>query len=135
MTIFNHCSSDADDSVDGGLAVHYETKEPLSREIFQQLNEKRTYNAGLILLRQLFLGSIDMQLHDSFDPSDSKTIIEFQEEIASNILLPQSLPVRNILCSFMHIFAGGYAAGYYSYKWAEVRSQCILHCITTYGYF
>merc|ERR1719253_1670928 len=78
--------------------------------------------------RQLYFGQLDIALHSDFDAvagekGEGKGITELQQEIASKYT-PHSLPIDEdrFLCSFGHIFAGGYSAGYYSYKWAEVLS-------------
>ena len=106
-----------------GLAKHYETGEPLPRELFAKLCEQRTFQAGMGMSRQLYFGALDMALHDRYDPSDASTsIFDVQREIASEYTVLAPLPEDRFLCSFGHIFAGGYSAGYYSYKWAEVLS-------------
>lgn len=108
---------------DAGLAVHYETGEPLPKELFAKLKELQKYNAGMMMLRQLSHGKVDMELHHNYDPSGDRTPFDVQKEIAdSGFALMPPLPEDRFLCSFNHIFAGGYSAGYYSYKWAEVLS-------------
>jgi oligopeptidase A len=111
-----------------GFAKHWETGEPLPEEKFQKLCEQKVFNAGLMACRQLYFGQLDMELHSNFDveaaeTGNGKTIFEFQKEVASRYV-PHALPLPEdrFLCSFSHIFAGGYSAGYYSYKWAEVMS-------------
>ena len=102
---------------DAGLAVHYETGEPLPRELFNKVKEQQKYQAGMGMLRQLYFGKLDMELHHSFDPNGSMTPFEFQKSIAeSGYTLTPPLPEDRFLCAFGHIFAGGYAAGYYSCK-------------------
>jgi oligopeptidase A len=78
--------------------------------------------------RQLYFGQLDLALHSDFDASaaekgDGPSLFEFQNGIAEQYI-PHSMPLPEdrFLCSFSHIFAGGYSAGYYSYKWAEVMS-------------
>lgn len=107
-----------------GFAKHYKTGEPLPEELFQKLNAQRNYNAGMAMLRQLFFGRLDMELHHNYDPEDSShgTPFEIQQRISSDYTVLRPLPEDRFLCTFAHIFAGGYAAGYYSYKWAEVMS-------------
>ena len=110
-----------------GFAKHYETGEPLPKEMFQKLKESKTYNAGMMACRQLLFGQLDMELHASYDPESSEkggeTIFDVQKRMAEKYS-PYNLPLEEdrFLCAFSHIFAGGYAAGYYSYKWAEVMS-------------
>jgi len=108
---------------DAGMAKHYETGEPLPRELFDKLCEQKTYQMGMGMSRQLYFGALDMALHDSYDPADKSTsIFDVQREIAGRMTVLPPLPEDRFLCSFGHIFAGGYSAGYYSYKWAEVLS-------------
>jgi len=110
-----------------GFAKHYETGEPLPKEMFQKLKEQKTYGAGMMACRQLYFGMMDIELHSNFDPTQADkggdTIFDVQRRIASKYI-PYSMPLEEdrFLCAFSHIFAGGYSAGYYSYKWAEVMS-------------
>eukprot|EP00934_Nitzschia_sp_Nitz4_P000798 Nitzschia sp. Nitz4//scaffold368_size14544//8451//10767//NITZ4_008931-RA/size14544-augustus-gene-0.39-mRNA-1//1//CDS//3329549343//798//frame0 len=111
-----------------GFAKHWQTGEPLPEEKFQKLCEQKVYNAGMMACRQLYFGQMDMELHSNFDPvaaskGEGKTIFDVQNEVAAKYV-PHAMPLEQdrFLCSFSHIFAGGYSAGYYSYKWAEVMS-------------
>jgi oligopeptidase A len=110
-----------------GFAKHWETGEPLPEEMFKKLCEQKMFGAGMMTCRQLHFGQLDMALHSVYDPEagerGEKTIFDLQQEIASKYI-PYSLPLPEdrFLCAFSHIFAGGYSAGYYSYKWAEVMS-------------
>ena len=101
-----------------GMAKHYKTGETLPVETFRKIKAARSYRAGMNTLRQLSLGLTDMALHTAKDP-DIKAI---EKEVAVKTAVMPPLDEDRYLCSFMHIFAGGYAAGYYSYKWAEVLS-------------
>jgi len=106
-----------------GLAKHYETGEPLPKELFAKLCEQKTFQAGMGMTRQLYFGALDMALHHSFDPKDEATsVFDLQKQISSRFSVIEPLEDDRFLCGFGHIFAGGYAAGYYSYKWAEVLS-------------
>ncbi|KAL7463221.1 hypothetical protein ACHAXS_003593 [Conticribra weissflogii] len=106
-----------------GFAKHYKTGEPLPEEMFEKLKQQKTFGAGMMACRQLLFGMMDMELHSNFDPNGEETIFDLQRRMAE-IYTPYALPVEEdrFLCGFSHIFAGGYAAGYYSYKWAEVMS-------------
>jgi oligopeptidase A len=111
-----------------GFAKHYETGEPLPEELFQKLCDQKTFNSGMMACRQLLFGQLDIELYSDFDPEaaqkgEGETIFEVQRRMAAKYT-PYSLPLDEdrFLCTFGHIFAGGYAAGYYSYKWAEVMS-------------
>lgn len=101
---------------------HHETGESLPSELFEKLKAGRTFRSGTQMLRQLSFGMTDIQLHSGFVPSETKTVFDLQVEVAKQTSVLPTLPEDRFLCSFSHIFAGGYAAGYYSYKWAEVLS-------------
>lgn len=110
-----------------GFAKHYETGEPLPDELFEKLTQQKTYGAGMMACRQLLFGMLDMELHANFDAAAAEnggeSIFDVQRRLAQKCT-PYSLPLEEdrFLCTFSHIFAGGYSAGYYSYKWAEVMS-------------
>ncbi|MBP9943483.1 MAG: M3 family metallopeptidase [Desulfomicrobium sp.] len=103
-----------------GLARHYQTGEAMDAALLDKLLEARTFRAGSNALRQVCFALTDLALHTA-DP-DTLDPMETAQRIAREILPLPPLPEDRFLCSFSHIFAGGYAAGYYSYKWAEVLS-------------
>lgn len=106
-----------------GFAKHYETGELLPEEVYQKLLKAKNFQAGMIMIRQLFFGAMDMELHsEKFDPYGTKSVFDIQREMSKKYTVLAPLPEDRFLCSFGHIFAGGYSAGYYSYKWAEVMS-------------
>jgi oligopeptidase A len=105
-----------------GMTAHYETGEPLPDELFEKIRAARTFRSGTMMLRQLNLGTTDMELHTRFDPDGKETVLDVQRRVSEKTSLLPMLPEDRSLCAFSHIFAGGYAAGYYSYKWAEVLS-------------
>ncbi|MGQ4808164.1 Oligopeptidase A [Candidatus Entotheonellaceae bacterium PAL068K] len=105
-----------------GMSAHVETGEPLPDDLYAKICAARTYLSGSFMLRQLHLGFLDLALHHGFAPSASETVFEVQRRIAQQTTVLPPLPEDRFLCSFEHIFAGGYAAGYYSYEWAEVLS-------------
>ncbi len=105
-----------------GMAKHYETGETLPEEYYQKLLAAKNYMSGSATLRQLHFGMVDMALHHNYEPGGTETPNDVRNKIAENTTVLKPLPEDNFLCSFGHIFAGGYAAGYYSYKWAEVLS-------------
>ena len=105
-----------------GLTRHYETGEPLPADLFQKLCRARTFRAGSQMLRQIQFGMIDMELHSRFDPDGDESAFDVQKRISEKTSTLPVLPENRFLCSFQHIFAGGYAAGYYSYQWARVLS-------------
>jgi len=105
-----------------GMAKHYETGETLPDELFEKIKAARNYQAGTQMLRQIQFGVVDLKLHSEFDPDGPQTVFDVQREVSQNTSVLPMLPEDRFLCSFSHIFAGGYAAGYFSYKWAEVLS-------------
>ncbi|MEZ4216864.1 MAG: M3 family metallopeptidase [Myxococcota bacterium] len=107
-----------------GLSGHVETGEPLPDALFEKLRAARTYRAGSDMLRQLYFALTDLALHHRESPGEAggETPFDVQRRIARATTVLPPLPEDRFLCSFGHIFAGGYAAGYYSYKWAEVLS-------------
>jgi oligopeptidase A len=105
-----------------GMSGHVDTGEPLPEELYQRLLAARHYRSGSAMLRQLYFGFIDMELHARYDPSGAETVFDVQRRMATKTTPLMPLLEDRFLCSFGHIFAGGYAAGYYSYKWAEVLS-------------
>ena len=105
-----------------GMAKHYETGETLPEEYYQKLVAAKNYMSGSAMLRQLHFGMLDMELHSNYEPGGDETPNDVRDRLAKTTSVLQPIPEDNFLCAFGHIFAGGYAAGYYSYKWAEVLS-------------
>jgi oligopeptidase A len=105
-----------------GMTSHVETGEPLPDELFEKLKAARTFRAGSNFLRQITFGLTDMLLHTRFDPDGTESIFDVQRRVMESTSVLPMFEEDRFLCSFSHIFAGGYAAGYYSYKWAEVLS-------------
>ncbi|MEM8718951.1 MAG: M3 family metallopeptidase [Cyanobacteria bacterium P01_G01_bin.39] len=105
-----------------GMAKHYETGETLPEEYYQKLVAAKNYMSGSGMLRQLHFGMLDMELHSNYQPGGDETPNQVRDRLAKTTSVLQPIPEDNFLCAFGHIFAGGYAAGYYSYKWAEVLS-------------
>jgi len=104
------------------MTGHYQTNDPLPDELFDKVYASRTYRAGTMMLRQLMLGMTDLELHSDYDPQGAESPFDVQRRIAQLTSLLPLLPEDRFLCSFQHIFSGGYSAGYYSYKWAEILS-------------
>lgn len=105
-----------------GLTGHFQTGEPLPESLFEKIRAAKTYRAGSMMLRQLLFGMTDIALHSDFDPNGKETPHELNRRISQQTSVLPLLPEDRSLCSFQHIFSGGYAAGYYSYKWAEILS-------------
>ncbi len=105
-----------------GMTRHYQTGAPLPHELFHKIRSARNYRAASMMLRQLQFGMVDIELHTTFDPDGTETVFDVHRRIAQATAVIPPLPEDRFLCGFSHIFAGGYAAGYYSYKWAEILS-------------
>lgn len=103
------------------LARHYQTKEPLPAAMLDALLRSRTFRAGTATLRQVAFALTDLELYTAHHPEHNDPIAT-AHRIANEVLPLALVPEDRSLCSFAHIFSGGYAAGYYSYKWAEVLS-------------
>lgn len=101
-----------------GMAKHYQTGEPLPEAEYQKLLAAKNFMSGSAMLRQLFLSQLDLDLHKQIEVNPHQV----RSHLAQTMSVIPPLPEDQMLCSFGHIFAGGYAAGYYSYKWAEVLS-------------
>jgi len=105
-----------------GMAEHYQTGEVLPEHYYQKLLAARNYMSGSAMLRQLHFSLLDLELHHRYQPDGEETPQQVRDRIAQTTTVIPPLPEDDFLCGFGHIFAGGYAAGYYSYKWAEVLS-------------
>src|SRR5690606_17154377 len=105
-----------------GLSGHVETGEKLPDALFDKIERARTYRAGSLMLRQLYFAMLDLALHRDPTIAGRERIFALQAEVAARTTVMPPLVEDRFLCSFGHSFAGGYAAGYYSYKRAEVLS-------------
>lgn len=104
------------------FAKHYETNEPLPQDIFTRLKAAKTFRSGSMMLRQCQFSFIDLDLHARYQPGGSESVFDRDRRLAEKTTVFPPWSGDRFLCSFSHIFAGGYSAGYYSYKWAEVLS-------------
>ena len=111
-----------DQSTLRGMARHWQTGEPLPQDEVDKLRNSRTFNAGLATLRQVHFALTDLRLHSQWTPQLGLSPDELRRDIANTTTVMDPIPEDRFLCAFGHIFAGGYSAGYYSYKWAEVLS-------------
>ena len=102
-----------------GFAVHYLTDENIPAELIQKIKDSENFNAAYFCLRQLSFGYLDMAWHTIETPFEGDVVAYEKEAMASTQILPVVKEVA-MSTNFSHIFSGGYAAGYYSYKWAEV---------------
>ncbi|MEL6261871.1 MAG: M3 family metallopeptidase [Cyanobacteria bacterium J06626_6] len=105
-----------------GMARHYQTGESLPEADYQKLLAARHFMTGNAILRQVSFGWLDLALHSEYEPGGEESVWQMRDRIAAKTTVIPPLPEDAFLCSFGHIFSGGYAAGYYSYFWAEVLS-------------
>lgn len=104
------------------ISGHYETGEPLPADLLEKMMAARNFQAAMQMLRQLEFALFDFRLHQEFDPANADQIPALLDEVRSQVAVMTPPAFNRFQHSFSHIFAGGYAAGYYSYKWAEVLS-------------
>jgi oligopeptidase A len=102
------------------MTSHVDTGEPLPRELFDKMLAAKNFQSGLGTLRQIEFALFDMLLHTEHEPD--RDFMPLLEQVRAEVAVLQPPPFSRTAHTFSHIFAGGYAAGYYSYKWAEVLS-------------
>ena len=102
------------------MTAHVDTGEPLPRALFDKLLAAKNFQSGLQTLRQIEFSLLDMRLHT--EPDRSSDVLGVLKEVRADVAVLHPPEWHRMPHSFSHIFAGGYAAGYYSYKWAEVLS-------------
>ena len=100
------------------FATHYQTGEVIPDDLISKIKKSSNFGAGYLSLRQLSLGYLDMAWYTNLDKVDD--VEEFERKATEKTQLFPSIPGMTVSNSFGHIFSGGYSAGYYSYKWAEV---------------
>jgi oligopeptidase A len=104
------------------MTRHIETGERLPRELFEKMLAAKNFQSGLHTVRQLEFALFDLHLHHDYDPAGTTTPLELLEQVRARVSVVFPPTYNRFPNNFSHIFAGGYAAGYYSYKWAEVLS-------------
>ena len=106
------------------MTAHVETGKPLPRELFEKILAAKNFQNGYMTLRQIVMSLTDWRLHSTFDANQAKgqAVLDVSREIADEFNVIPQPQISRWINTFSHIFAGGYAAGYYSYKWAEVLS-------------
>jgi oligopeptidase A len=104
------------------MTRHVDTGAPLPRALYDRMIAAKNFQSGLAMLRQIEFAVFDMRLHSEFDPASGRSARELLEEVRDRIAVLKPPAYNRFANGFSHIFAGGYAAGYYSYKWAEVLS-------------
>ena len=105
-----------------GMSQHIDTGAPLPRDLFDKMLRAKNFRSGMLMLRQVEFALFDMHVHYDFKPDGDKTVLQLLNEIREEVAVIIPPDFNRFPNSFGHIFAGGYSAGYYSYKWAEVLS-------------
>ena len=117
------------------LAGHYQTGEPLPEELYQRMLAAKHFQAGIFLARQLEFGLFDLRLHREYDPAQGGRVLEILNAVRRQVAVITPPAYNRFPNAFTHIFSGGYAAGYYSYKWAEVLSADAFSAFEENGIF
>jgi oligopeptidase A len=117
------------------FARHHQTGEPLPAALFDKMLAARHFHAGLFLVRQLEFALYDFRLHLEYDPSRGARTLELLDEVRAQVAVLQPPQWQRFPHAFTHVFAGGYAAGYYSYLWAEVLSADAFAAFEAAGIF
>ena len=105
------------------ISGHYQTGEVLPESLFKKMLAAKNFQAGMIMVRQLEFSLFDFRIHKDYKPELGGRIYETLAQIRAQVAVMSPPEFNRFAHSFSHIFAGGYAAGYYSYKWAEVLSS------------
>jgi oligopeptidase A len=105
-----------------GMTAHVDTGEPLPRELFDKMLAAKNFQSGMMAVRQIEFSLFDMLLHSDFDPAGPLTVMDLLNEVRREVAVLFPPEWHRFPNSFSHIFGGGYGAGYFSYKWAEVLS-------------
>ncbi|GLS84993.1 oligopeptidase A [Paraferrimonas haliotis] len=104
------------------ISGHYETKEPLPKALLDNMLAAKNFQSGMMMLRQLEFSLFDFRLHHEFSHAAKVDVQALLNDVREQTAVIKAPDFNRFQTSFSHIFAGGYAAGYYSYKWAEVLS-------------
>ncbi len=119
----------------GLIASHYETGAPLPEPMYQKMRAAKNFQSGMQGVRQLEFSLFDMYLHADYDPQGEQSVQALLDEVRREVAVVIPPAFNRFQHSFSHIFAGGYAAGYYSYKWAEVLSADAFSKFEEHGVF
>jgi len=118
-----------------GLARHYRTGAPLAKDKLDTLQRSRTFLSGLAMVRQLDFALFDFRLHHEYAPERGTRVYETLAEVRDEVAVVRPPSYDRYPCNFNHVFGGGYAAGYYSYKWAEVLAADAFAAFAEAGIF
>ncbi|MDR2239901.1 MAG: M3 family metallopeptidase [Zoogloeaceae bacterium] len=105
-----------------GMTAHVDTGQPLPRALFDKMIAAKNFQSGMQSVRQIEFSLFDLLLHSDFEPAGQQSVLDLIETVRQEVAVVFPPPWHRFPNGFSHIFSGGYAAGYYSYKWAEVLS-------------
>jgi len=105
------------------ISGHYKTAEPLPAEMIQKILAAKNFQSAMMMIRQIEFSLFDFHLHHDFDPNNGITVQQTLDQVRKQVAVIIPPEFNRFQNGFSHIFSGGYAAGYYSYKWAEVLSS------------
>ncbi|MBS1145265.1 MAG: oligopeptidase Metallo peptidase family [Proteobacteria bacterium] len=105
-----------------GMTAHVDTGAPLPRELFDKMLAAKNFQSGMMAVRQIEFSLFDMLIHSDFDPKSGLTVMDVLNDVRKEVAVLLPPEWHRFPNSFSHIFGGGYGAGYFSYKWAEVLS-------------
>ena len=117
------------------FAAHYQTGEKIPDSLYERMMAAKNFQTGMMTVRQLEFSLFDFRLHREYDPAKGPRIYEILQEVRDQVAVLHPPSFNRFPHSFSHIFAGGYAAGYYSYKWAEVLSADAFSAFEETGIF
>ena len=121
------------------IAAHYKSGEPMPEELYQRMYAAKNFQSGMQMVRQLEFSLFDFRLYAEYDPAlefkRGARVQQVLDEVRKEVSVVTPAPYNRFQHGFSHIFAGGYAAGYYSYKWAEVLSADAFSCFEEKGIF
>ena len=104
------------------ISSHFETGESIPDSLYQRMHAAKNFQSAMQMVRQVEFAMFDMRLHSDFDPFGKQTVQELLQQVRDKVAVMTPPPFVRFQNGFTHIFGGGYAAGYYSYKWSEVLS-------------
>ncbi|SJM95979.1 oligopeptidase A [Crenothrix polyspora] len=117
------------------ISGHYQTGATLPQALFDKMIAAKNFQAGMIMVRQLELSLFDFKIHQNYNPEQGGRIYEILGQVRDQVSVVKAPAFNRFAHGFSHIFAGGYAAGYYSYKWAEVLSSDAFSLFEELGIF
>ena len=117
------------------ISGHYQTGEPLPQALLDKMTAARNFQSGMQMVRQLEFALFDFRIHREYDPALGGRVYPILAEVKQQVAVVIPPAFNRFPHSFSHIFAGGYAAGYYSYKWAEVLSSVAYSLFEEQGVF